>query len=352
MVKFIRRLAQYTAGQASCTFHSNGSSALKHWPCLRSGNWTHRKPSLLHLARIKWQLATAATLVMAEANAEDAGPLRSCTLTRTSRRTRPRSNKMSVVKAAQVLLLNFESHSLHELRKERLRRRYARQVHLYVVRHLRTALSETYCRSAAVGLAKPASDIFVAGLLEGYLCILCYASDPQDIHTIIEIMRNIPSLLQAAAHARQTAQHQRSLRFTELASLSKQYNWLTPKSLCPGLQGGDHPHLTSYALQDPLWQHLLPQVGPRDLGSLACTCKAAEQLVARAALEKWEEAANACLPPQHPHCGNNEVRLLQCALIANSLKVLIRRVEEASASPPCSNLSLSTAQVSVVRVSS
>ncbi|KAK9807098.1 hypothetical protein WJX73_004810 [Symbiochloris irregularis] len=83
-------------------------------------------------------------------------------------------------------------------------------------------------------------------------------------------------------------------------------------SVVKAAQGGDYPHLTSYALQDPLWQHLLPQVGPRDLGSLACTCKAAEQLVARAALEKWQEAANACLPPQHPHCGNNEVPETVC----------------------------------------
>ena len=61
------------------------------------------------------------------------------------------------------------------------------------------------------------------------------------------------------------------------------------------------------SLQQALAWSMLPNLDPRDLGRLACTCKAGRDLVMQASPELWQDIAAQVLPGRHPMRQSSEV---------------------------------------------
>ena len=72
-------------------------------------------------------------------------------------------------------------------------------------------------------------------------------------------------------------------------------------------QRGATSGLFTDALQQPLATCMLPVLGAKDLGRLACVCRAGRELVSQAFHSLWREVAAEVLPPRHPVRNSVEV---------------------------------------------
>ncbi|KAK9812571.1 hypothetical protein WJX73_009853 [Symbiochloris irregularis] len=73
-----------------------------------------------------------------------------------------------------------------------------------------------------------------------------------------------------------------------------------------------------FALHHVLTLHVLPRLPAKELGRLACTCKAARDLVLQLNLSEWQRIARDILPPRHPvlHTKCHQVDEIRAALAA------------------------------------